>query len=216
MNKAVPYYRVSTSRQRKSGLGLAAQKKAVHAFAKANGFELLKAVVETESGSKCNRRGLQQALQVCKQEGATLLIAKLDRLARNVAFVSRLIEAGTDFKAVDNPYADKLLVHIMAAFAEHEREQISQRTKAALQAAKARGVRLGSHGRDVLSKLNHQRSMQFARVMQPTLDALRLRGFTTMRSMAAELNRLAIPTYRSGSHKWHASTVHKLVHQTIS
>lgn len=211
MNKAVPYYRVSTVRQGRSGLGLEAQKKAVQSFAKANGFALLKAFVETESGSKSDRRGLQQALAVCKAEHATLLIAKLDRLARNVAFVSRLMEAGVNFKAVDNPYADKLIVHIMAAFAEHEREQISQRTRATLQAAKARGVQLGRYGRDVLSGLNRQRSVEFAHAMRLTLDALRTNGFTTLRSMADELNRLAVPTYRKGAHRWHPSTIHSLL-----
>lgn len=212
MNKAVPYYRVSTARQGRSGLGLAAQKKTVQAFAKANGFALLKAVVETESGSKCDRRGLHDALAICKAEGATLLIARLDRLARNVAFVSRLMEAGVDFKAVDNPYADKLIVHILAAFAEHEREQISLRTRAALQAAKARGVRLGSYGRDVLSVLNKVRSLQFAQKMRPTIAALRRKGFITIRAIAAELNRQHVPTYRSGNHRWHPDTVHKLLH----
>lgn len=211
MNKAVPYYRVSTARQGRSGLGLEAQRKAVQAFAKAHGFTLLTAVVETESGSKCDRRGLQQALALCKAEGATLLIAKLDRLARNVAFISRLMEAGVDFKAADNPYADKLIVHIMAAFAEHEREQISLRTRAALQAAKARGVQLGSYGRDVLSKRNKTRSRQFAIKMKPVISTLRSKGIITVRGIAAELNRLRVPTYRSGHHRWHPDTVHNLL-----
>lgn len=211
MNKAVPYYRVSTARQGQSGLGLEAQKKAVQSFAKANGFALLKAFVETESGSKCDRPCLLEALALCKREGATLLIAKLDRLARNVAFISRLMEAGVAFKAADNPYADKLVVHIIAAFAEHEREQISLRTKAALQAAKARGVELGSFGRRVLAHRNRERSHAFARAMQSTIEKLRQRGITTIRAIAAELNRLAVPTYCSGKHRWHPDTVHNLL-----
>ena len=135
MKKAITYYRVSTERQGESGLGLLAQQKAVKDFAWANDYQLMGEFVEVESGKKNNRPVLVQALDRCKRENATLLIAKLDRLGRNVAFISKLMESGVDFKAVDNPHASKLVVHMMAVFAEHERDQISQRTAAALKAA---------------------------------------------------------------------------------
>lgn len=213
MTKAVPYYRVSTARQGQSGLGLEAQQQAVHAFAKANGFTLTPAFVEVESGRKAARPVLAQALDACKAQKAMLLIAKLDRLSRNVAFVSRLMESGVEFKAVDNPYASKLVIHILAAFAEHEREQASARTSAALQAAKAKGVALGRFGRTVLAPRNRARSQAFALKMAPTIERLRLRGITTVRTITAELNRLAVPTYHSAGHRWQVSTVHKIVKQ---
>jgi DNA invertase Pin-like site-specific DNA recombinase len=96
-----------------------------------------------ESGKRNDRPKLTEALRLCRLHGAVLIIAKLDRLARNVAFISNLMESGVEFTAVDFPQANRLTVHILAAVAEHEREMISQRTKAALAAAKARGTRLG-------------------------------------------------------------------------
>src|SRR5690606_17857566 len=150
MKKAIPYYRVSTLRQGESGLGLEAQQKAVRDYAARFNFALLPECIEIESGKKNNRPVLHEALAKCKKQNAVLLIAKLDRLSRNVAFIAQLMEAGIDFLAVDNPHANKLMLHIMAAFAEHEREQISKRTKAALASAKNRGVQLGKNGRNVL------------------------------------------------------------------
>ncbi|MEZ5584447.1 MAG: recombinase family protein [Candidatus Competibacteraceae bacterium] len=135
----IAYYRVSTDRQGRSGLGLEAQQQAVAAFVAQRGGVLTENFIEIESGRKNNRPQLAAALSACRQHRATLVIAKLDRLARNVYFISGLLESGVDFVAVDMPEADKLTIHILAAVAEHEREMISQRTKAALQAAKARG-----------------------------------------------------------------------------
>lgn len=211
MKKAVAYYRVSTGKQGESGLGLAAQEKAVRDYATANQYQVMKEHIEIESGKNNTRPLLLQALECCKQEKATLLIAKLDRLGRNVAFISRLLEAGVDFKAVDNPYADKLIVHIMAAFAEHERDQISQRTKAALQAAKKRGVPLGKYGRDVLSKKNKSRAIKFAQKMEPIIENIKRQKTTTIRGIANELNRMKVPTYRNTGQHWHPSAVHQLV-----
>lgn len=209
MKKAIMYYRVSTERQGKSGLGLEAQKKAVKDFAKVNGYSLHREFVEVESGKKNARTVLQQALTACKSENATLLIAKLDRLGRNVAFISKLMEAGVEFKAVDNPYAGKLIVHIMAAFAEHERDQISERTTAALKAAKTKGVELGYNGRYVLSKQNSIKAKEFALKMKPKIEDLNEKGFVTVREIAEELNRQQVPTYRNN--RWHPSTVHQLI-----
>jgi DNA invertase Pin-like site-specific DNA recombinase len=137
----VAYYRVSTQRQGASGLGLEAQQEAVRGFTK--GGTIVAEVVEVESGKRNDRPKLAEALALCRKTKATLIIAKLDRLARNVAFVSNLMESGVDFVAVDFPQANRLTVHILAAIAEHEAAMISQRTRAALQAAKARGKRLG-------------------------------------------------------------------------
>src|SRR5438477_9726116 len=140
----VAYYRVSTARQGQSGLGLDAQRQAVCDYlAGQAGSQLIAEFTEIESGKRNNRPELEAALAMCKRAKATLVIAKLDRLARNLAFIANLMESGVDFLATDNPHATKLMVHMLAAFAEHEREQISARTKAALAAAKARGVRLG-------------------------------------------------------------------------
>jgi len=143
MTSFVAYYRVSTDRQGASGLGLDAQRESVSRFVGAG--QLAAAFTEVESGRKdTNRPQLQAALTECRKRKATLLIARLDRLARNVAFIANLMESGVDFVAVDMPQANRLTIHILAAVAEHEREMISARTKAALAQAKARGTRLGN------------------------------------------------------------------------
>ena len=209
MKKAITYYRVSTERQGLSGLGLDAQKQAVQEFAKAHGFLLTFEFVEIESGRKNKRPILLQALSECKNSRATLLIARLDRLGRNVAFISKLMEAGVDFKAVDNPYAGKLIVHIMAAFAEHERDLISQRTTEALIVARNKGVELGKNGRYVLSVRNKQQADQFALTMMPLIDGLRQEGHKTVRSITHELNRRRVPAYNGG--QWHVSTVYQVM-----
>jgi len=211
MKKAITYYRVSTERQGDSGLGLEAQEKTVRDFAGANQYELRDEFSEVESGKKNKRPLLIKALERCKQEKATLLVAKLDRLGRNVAFISRLMESRVDFKAVDNPTAGKLLMHITAAFAEYERDQISERTIAALQAAKSRGVVLGKYGREVLSKQNRMKALSFAKNMKPVVEEIRLQGIHTVRGIASELNRREIPTYRNNGQKWHPSHVHQLI-----
>ena len=130
--KFVSYIRVSTERQGKSGLGLEAQKTVVDGFISQSGGKLIKEYVEVESGKRNSRGQLQRALEECKREEATLVIAKLDRLARNVHFISGLIESGVPFRAVDMPEANRFVLHIMAAVAEHEGRAISERTKAAL------------------------------------------------------------------------------------
>ena len=142
--KVVAYYRVSTKRQGLSGLGLEGQQTAVADYADRNGATVVAAYTEVETGKRADREQLGRALSHARRSKATLLVAKLDRLARNVAFTSALMESGVDFIACDNPHANRFTVHILAAVAEHEAEQISQRTKAALAAAKARGTKLGS------------------------------------------------------------------------
>ena len=137
-------YRVSTDRQGRSRLGLEAQQKTVMDCLNGGAWELVGEFIEVESGKKSDRPELARALNACRKHKARLVIAKLDRLSRNLAFVATLMEFGVEFVAVDNPHANKLTIHILAAVAEHEREAISERTKAALAAAKARGTRLGT------------------------------------------------------------------------
>jgi len=141
--KYVPYYRVSTAGQGKSGLGLAAQQEIVHRFLKP-GDQLLQEYIEVESGKKANRPQLAAAIAFAKQQGARLLIAKLDRLSRDVSFIFSLRNSEVDFVACDIADANTLTVGIMAVLAQHERELIGQRTRAALNAKKAQGYQLGS------------------------------------------------------------------------
>src|SRR5262249_54816414 len=140
----VAYYRVSTDRQGQSGLGLEGQQKAVMDYLNGGARELVSEFVEVESGKRADRPELARALEACRKHKCKLVIAKLDRLSRNLAFIATLMNSGVEFVAVDNPHANKLTIHILAAVAEHEREAISERTKAALAAAKARGKRLGT------------------------------------------------------------------------
>jgi DNA invertase Pin-like site-specific DNA recombinase len=146
--KAVSYIRVSTSKQGASGLGLEAQQESVRVFAQANSYEVVQEFREIESGKNNDRPILQKALAHAKKIGACLLIAKLDRLARSVSFIAKLMDANTDFRAIDFPEASsassRLFLHIMSAFAEHERVSCSERTKLALAAAKAKGKLLGA------------------------------------------------------------------------
>jgi DNA invertase Pin-like site-specific DNA recombinase len=140
----IGYLRVSTKRQGESGLGLEGQKTAVETHARQIGARIAAWYTEVETGKREDRPELARALAHARRSKALLTVAKLDRLARNVAFTSALMRAGVDFVACDNPHANKLTIHILAAIAEHEAEQISQRTKAALAVAKAKGVKLGS------------------------------------------------------------------------
>jgi DNA invertase Pin-like site-specific DNA recombinase len=130
--KFVAYFRVSTDKQGKSGLGLDAQRQAVLQFLDGGSWSLIGELTEIESGKRNERPELEKALAACKRHKAKLVIAKLDRLSRNLAFIATLMDSGVEFVAVDNPHANKLTVHILAAVAQHEREMIAQRTKDAL------------------------------------------------------------------------------------
>lgn len=211
MKNAIPYYRVSTVRQGHSGLGLEAQQKSVNDFSQFNNLKILKEFIEIESGRKSQRPVLQEAIQECKKNNAVLLIAKLDRLSRNLAFITSLLEAKVEFMAVDNPQADRFTIHILAAVAEKEAKDISKRTKDALRVAKSRGVELGKHGTHVLSKLNKQAADDFAKSMVPMITLLMSEGFTTRRAIRDALNeRNILPS--SGEHaKWHLNSVHSLL-----
>jgi DNA invertase Pin-like site-specific DNA recombinase len=160
MKTYVAYFRVSTQKQGQSGLGLEAQRKAVISYLK-GGEGILKEFIEVESGKKNNRRELNRAIEHAKRTGATLLIAKLDRLSRNASFIFTLKDSGVDFICADMPEANTLTIGIFAVLAQHERELISSRTKAALAAKKAQGYKLGSPGN--LSRVAMEKAWQACR-----------------------------------------------------
>ena len=212
----VAYYRVSTDKQGKSGLGLEAQRVAVEDFLNGGNWELVEEFTEVESGSRNDRPELERAMAACRKHKATLVIAKLDRLARNVAFVANLMESGVEFVAVDMPQANKLTVHILAAVAEHEREMISQRTRDALAAAKARGVKLGNPN-IAMARAKGQlviksKADKHAQNILPVITAIRDAGVTSLRSIANALNQRGIETARGGS--WHAASVGRIIQRT--
>jgi DNA invertase Pin-like site-specific DNA recombinase len=203
----IAYYRVSTDRQGRSGLGLEAQRAAVVRYLAGIGGTLLAEHTEVETGKRNDRPELQKALAACRKHKARLVIAKLDRLSRNVAFIATMMDAGVEFVACDNPHATRLTLHILAAVAEHEREMISARTKAALQAAKARGVRLGRNG-ERLASANRATAVDRARQIEHVLAELNQSGMTT-REIAAELTARGIRTPRGG--RWHPQTVRRVM-----
>jgi DNA invertase Pin-like site-specific DNA recombinase len=204
---------VSTAKQGKSGLGLEAQQAAVLQYLNGGSWELLGEFQEQESGKRADRPQLALALIACRLTGATLVIAKLDRLTRNVAFLANLMDSGVEFVACDNPHATRFTIHILAAVAEHEREQISKRTKDALAAAKARGTVLGGYkggpapdGRlGVAAKV--AKADAFAARVMPTLQEMRDRGLS-LRQTAAELTARGIRTAEGGV--WTATTVRRV------
>lgn len=208
MTKYVSYLRVSTQRQGQSGLGVEAQRAAVDQFLKTSGGALVAEFVEVESGSAKARPLLVQSIALAKKTSATLLIAKLDRLARNVAFVSSLMEGGVEFVAADAPYANRLMIHILAAFAEHERSMISDRTKAALAAAKARGVVLGANGAN-LAASHKAEARLFAEPLRSACEAAVIKTAWTLASVAEHLNRAGLLT-RQGA-RWSPTTVQRLL-----
>jgi DNA invertase Pin-like site-specific DNA recombinase len=199
----VAYFRVSTDKQGRSGLGLEAQREAVQRYIASVGGTLISEHVEVESGKRNDRPKLAEALAVCrKRRVAKLVIAKLDRLSRNVCFIATIMDSGVEFLACDNPHATRLTLHILAAVAEHEREMISARTKAALAASKARGTRLGRHGAETLAPAYKAAAQARAEELRPVL--MELAGKTT-REIAAELTARGIPTLRGG--RWQAQSV---------
>lgn len=209
MTKAVAYLRVSTDKQGKSGLGLEAQREAVARYVAANGVDLIGEHIEVETGKGANalskRPELVAALATAKREKAGLIIAKLDRLARNVHFISGLMETGVEFAVADMPNADRFQLHLFAALAEKEAEVISQRTKAALAAAKDRGTELGKHGK-VLAARNQAEALDRLEPIAADLLALKAEGLS-VRKMVEALNSRAIPSPAGG--KWHPASLHK-------
>jgi DNA invertase Pin-like site-specific DNA recombinase len=216
----VAYERVSTARQGQSGLGLEAQRKTIDDFAASRSADLIGRFTEVESGKRADRPELEKALALSKLTGATLVIAKLDRLSRNAAFLLTLRDSGVRFLAVDMPEANDLTVGIMALVAQAEREAISRRTKEALAVAKARGVKLGNpngaaalrragKGGVALREAVARNTEAHARDLAPVLEELQSQGVTSLRAVAEALNERGMLTRRGG--RWWVSNVRNLL-----
>lgn len=217
--EAVAYYRVSTAKQGRSGLGLEAQQAAVTRLAAERGLTVTHEFTEIESGRKKNRAQLEAALDLCRRTGAVLLIAKLDRLARNVALVSAIMDSDAPFLAADMPDADRTTLHVMAALAEREALLISQRTKAALAARKARGLPLGNpaaltpearaagpQAQREAARTATQQATAFARTLRERED--------TFASIADTLNAAGFRTRQGGL--WSAAQVHRILKREVA
>lgn len=248
--KFVSYLRVSTDRQGASGLGLDAQRAAIEAFVAGRTCKLperasklpngvpascperraskLPEFVEVESGGRADRPELRKALELCAATGAVLVVAKLDRLARNVAFLAALMDSGVDFVAVDNPDANRLTIHILAAVAEDERRRISERTVAALEAARERGRALGdranggagtealrryreAHGNAGAVRAVKRRADDFAERMAGFVRQARDDGARSHRAIASWLNERGVTARNGGI--WNPGQVGRLVHR---
>lgn len=218
--KIVSYLRVSTRKQGASGLGLDAQRAAIDAYAAQRHGVLIETFTEVESGKLNKRPQLDKALHLAKVTGSTLVIAKLDRLSRNAAFLLTLRDSGVRFIAADMPDANDLTVGIMALVAQQEREAISKRTKEALVAAKARGVRLGNpngaaalrragRGNAAGVKAIRHAADSHAANLKPVLDSLAIEGVVSLGAVAAALNERGMLTPRGG--RWHKSSVRNLM-----
>ena len=209
----VAYYRVSTKAQGVSGLGLEAQREAVASYIRAVDGTLVAEFEDVESGKTADRPGLLAALDRCKQSKAMLVIAKLDRLSRNVSFISKLLDSGVEFIAADMPSANRLTIHIVAAIAEYEREQISARVKGALRAAIARGARVGNPRLDEVRGKALARALevadQFARKMAPVVAGFEIGGRLSDAGLARLLRTTGYRTAR-GLDSWSAQTVKNL------
>lgn len=210
----VAYYRVSSQGQGRSGLGLEAQRKAVQDYLDGGRWKLIAEFTEIESGSRSDRPELAAAMRAAKRHKAMLVIAKLDRLARSVAFISEIMEGDVEFVAVDMPLANRLTVHILAAVAEHEREMISQRTTAALAAAKARGTILGNRTNLEVAQRNSRAirskaSAQFVQNAIPIIRQVQATGLTSLREVAGALNARGVRSARGGV--WHPTQVKRVL-----
>lgn len=224
--KIVAYYRVSTQKQARSGLGLEAQRDAVERLARERGGRIIAEFTEAESGkSDANRPELHRALHRAKVSGATLVIAKLDRLSRSAAFLLTLQEGGTEFMAADMPDATHFTVGIMAVVAKQERDAISKRTKEALAAAKRRGTRLGNpNGAAALQRAgkgnkasitaSRARADAHATGLAPVVQDLAREGLTSLSAIAAALNERGMLTPRGA--RWHKSSVRNLIARLTS
>ncbi len=210
MRQAIAYYRVSTGRQGKSGLGLEAQQTAVLQYCTQNDYLLLSDVIEVKSTRK-HRNGLFRALALCRQHKAALIVAKLDRLGRDVEQIAGIVKSKVEIIVADNPHANRFTIHILAAVAEEQRQRISDTTKEALLAAKKRGIQLGKNS-ELLAIANKKAADEFALKLCPILLRMRNRGITTVRAVAKELNKKGIATFHEGG-KWHPSTVFALMNR---
>lgn len=220
MCRVAAYYRVSTDAQGRSGLGLEAQRKAVRSLCDSRGWEIVSEFTEVESGKRNDRPQLLAALDHARLTGAKLVVAKLDRLSRDAAFTLQLRNSGVDFTCADNPDVNRLTIGLLAVINEDERERISERTRSALAAAKARGQRLGNpngaaalrraaKGNNASVQAIKQGADEFAEGLRETVERIRSFGTHSLASLAVELNAAHIRTARGG--QWHASSVRNLL-----
>lgn len=217
----IAYYRVSTKRQGQSGLGLEAQQQLVHGYLNGGKWQLVQEVVEVESGGNNDRPRLKEAIALCRAWRATLVIAKLDRLSRSVKMIADLMHEGVEFVVAENPQMSHLTVHIMAAVAEHERQAISERTKAALAAAMRRGVRLGGdrggltkatrrNGTAISVAVRADKAKRIAQDLLAVINRIRGQGIRSAKAIARALNADNTPT-PSGKGRWQATTVQRVI-----
>jgi len=215
MQKFIAYKRVSTLRQERSGLGLEGQDELISRYVSSVGGIVVDQYKETESGKLVDRPELRKALAACRKHKAVLLVGKIDRLARNVAFVSALLEQpGIELRAADMPQADRSMLQVYSVFAEMERKAISDRTKAALAARRARGLPLGTlanllRGNSIAPAKNKAKAIAAAERLRPIVDSIRRDGHTTHSGIAAELNRRGYSTEGGGS--FHATTISRVL-----
>jgi DNA invertase Pin-like site-specific DNA recombinase len=218
--KYVAYLRVSTKRQGQSGLGIEAQREMISTHLNGGEWQIIEEFVEHESGKRSDRKRkeLSKALKLCKETGATLIIAKIDRLTRNLAFLTRLLEQGvpviaTDIPQMHSPAQNKFVLQLMANIAEYEAETISQRTKEALAAKKARGDKLGSPtpeiGGKVGGEVTRQSVNEWAEDLRPMIVELQKYGCDTLKKMAEGLQARGATTFR-GNTIWALSSVRNL------
>jgi DNA invertase Pin-like site-specific DNA recombinase len=216
----ISYLRVSTDRQGRSGLGLEAQRKAVMDYLNGGHWDLLQEYTEVESGKINERVELSKALHHCEVTGSTLIIAKLDRLSRDAEFLLKLQKSDVRFVCADMPQANDLTVGIMALIAEEERKMISQRTKAALAAAKARGVKLGNpNGAAALRRADKGNTAAVSKIkakadlhaekLRRVVENIQMEGTTSVRGITEKLNALNMKTPRGG--KWHPTSTARLL-----
>lgn len=217
--KTINYYRVSTNRQAASGLGLEAQRREVEDFCRSRGAEVIAEFTEAESGKNSARPQLRAAMDLAKITGATLVVAKVDRLARNAAFLNTILDSSLKVAFADMPDADRMVIGIMAQLAQWEAEQISKRTKAALQASKERGKKLGgdrgnlpsasAQGRVESARVRKAKAAERVALVGPYVARARDEGHKTLAAIAAYLNDKHINAPRGG--QWQAAQVARVL-----
>lgn len=216
--KFVAYYRVSTDRQGTSGLGLEAQQEAVRVFLNGGKWSLIGEFTEVESGARKklkNRPMMASALELCRKQKATLVVAKLDRLARDVQFISELLNSNVKFVCADMPEADRTFLQMMSVFAEYEGRRIGERTKAALDSLKRKGVKLGSPTPEIGSQVGVKsikaKADNYAEQVGPIVqDIIKKTGAQTLRDISEALSARGVLTPR-GNTEWFPSQVANLM-----
>jgi len=221
MNPAIAYYRVSTARQGQTGYGLDAQRAIVESYARSNGFEIVGEYTEVESGRNDDRPQVAAAIAECKRRGATLIVAKMDRLARSVKFLGDLQESGIGFRACDVPGANELVIGIMAVIAQNEAKVISERTRAGIHAAMARGVKWGQSGKNQTvehltemraksAALRGQKATDRRRALLPTVQKAKAK-YGTLQATADALNQAGTPSAGRPGTRWYPATVQRVL-----